>query len=352
MRTFLVKILSTSTSSHQEFQQLSKQAIALAQVKSSPASKIADMVHRGSILVLHSNQTAMTLTGEKAQDAYESYRATLDRITFTPAVANNIEKIEHLTQGQKSLDYHVRHGDVTTSYRAEDRPWVNKFIPCEFFIQHFEKNGRHQNAKALLFGDFKPSLDWLCDQCPNLILIADVINLQELGSLQCDFLELYAMSRAETIVGPRSSGFSQLAASLGGVNFRDIMKDMGLSDYDLAFAKLYAHINDDPESFFSFGETTQCLAHLVPYLIKNNESRKAADLLAKEIEPGNQIAYLFALWADACIQIGDLDVVMEIRERSLRVPMFDASAIGTLMHWLRKLPFLKTINQKHYASCP
>jgi tetratricopeptide (TPR) repeat protein len=331
---------------HQEFQHLSRRAVTLAQVKLSPALKIADMVRNGSILALHSGETAMTLGGEDAKFVHESYRATLDRISFTPTVARNIAKIKVVTQDQKLLAYHVRHGDVTTSYRAKNRAWIHKFIPCEFFAQHFEKVGQHRNCKALLFGDFKPSLDWLCAQCPDLIPIADVIDLKELGSLQRDFLELYAMSRAELIVGPRSSGFSQLAASLGGVAFRDIMKDMEPADYEVAFSKLYTRLKTDPASFSSFGETAQCLAHLVPFLVANHNSRKAASLIENEIGRGNEIAYLFRLWAEACFHHDDFDAVLAVRERSMQVPMFDASAVASTDALASRSAFLSGDNEE------
>ena len=314
--------------SQNEFNQLSKRASAIAQVKLLPATQVAEMVRHGRVLAFHSNQTAMRLGGEDVKAVNQSYRATLDRITFTDIVTQNIQKINALTSGQKMLAYHVRHGDVTTGYRPKNKPWVNKFIPCEFFIQHFEKHGKNQDAKALLFGDFEPSLRWLCAQCPDLIRISDVIDLKELGSLQRDFLELYAMSRADTIVGPRSSGFSQLAASLGGVDFRDITKDMGPDDRKITFTKLYTRINEAPESFSSFGEIAQCLAHLVPYMFRQGQTTKALTLLLKEIKRGNQIAYLYPLCADAAHRLNDFNGVADVRNRSLGVPMFDANAIA------------------------
>jgi Flp pilus assembly protein TadD len=313
---------------HQEFKELSQNAISLAQVRPSPVAEIVDMVRNGRVFVLHGSQTAMTLGGEDASKVSASYRETLDRITFTQVVTRNIEKINAITKGQNMLAYHVRHGDVTTSYRPKNKPWPNKFIPCEFFVQHFEKHGQQQDAKALLFGDFEPSLDWLCAQSPDLIRISDVIDLKKLGSLQRDFLELYAMSRAETIVGPRSSGFSQLAASLGGVDFRDIMKDMGPKDYTTTYTKLAQRLENDPESFSSFGETAQCLAHLVPYLFKKGDVHKATRLLSMEIKRGNQIAYLFPLLADAYYQLDDFEALLALRKHSLGVPMFDAVAIA------------------------
>jgi predicted Zn-dependent protease len=314
--------------SQDEYRQLSQQAVALAQVRNAPAAEIVEMVNQGRILALHSSQVAMTLGGEKGQVVKKSYRATLDRITFTPLVTQNIAKINAITKGQKMLAYHVRHGDVTTSYRAKNKPWVNKFTPSEFYVHHYENYGQRQDAKALLFGDFKPSLDWLCAQCPDLIRISDVIDLKELGSLQRDFLELYAMSRADTILGPRSSGFSQLAASLGGVDFRDIAKDMKRKDYEVIYVKLYDRLTNDPESFSSFGETAQCLAHLVPYLYGKGEIAKVAELLEREIERGNEISYLFSLCADACFKTGKLNEVLSLRHRSLSVPMFDPTSIA------------------------
>jgi Flp pilus assembly protein TadD len=316
--------------SEQEFRQLSQKAIALAKVKLSPANEIAQMVRNGCVLALQTSQAATKLGGEDTKLVNASYRATLRRITFTKVVTQNIKKIDAITKDHKMLAYHVRHGDVTTSYRPKNKPWPNKFIPCEFFVQHFEKQGQKHNARAMLFGDFEPSLDWLCAQNPELIRISDVIDLKELSSLQRDFLELYAMSRADTILGPRSSGFSQLAASLGGVDFRDITKDMSRKDSEETFGKLYERLKKDPNSFSSFGETAQCLAHLAPYLFERGEYKKASDLLLQEIERGNQISYLFSLWAHACFQQSDFDAVLKVRKRTLSIPMFDAGSVASV----------------------
>ncbi len=313
---------------HKEFQTLNKDSVALTQVKKKPIAEIVAMVSNGSVFALNNSQAAMSLAGEDIEKVLESYQLVLDRITFTPTVEQNIQKIRTITHGQNIVAYHVRHGDVTTRYRPKNKEWPHKFTPCEFFVQHFKSHGQEKGTKALLFGDFKPSLDWLGRQCPDFIKIGDIIDLTALGSLQRDFLELYAMSRAAKIIGPRHSGFSQLAASLGGVPFHDIMKDMNPLDYIVAYGNLYTRLSNDPQSFSSFGEIGQCLAHLIPYLIANNQADKARKLLESEINRGNNISFLFSLWAKTSLMENNHKNVLEIRKLSTQVVMDNTVAIA------------------------
>ena len=313
-----------------EFQDLTKRAIGLTQIRLTPVDEIVAMVRSGSILALNGGNTALTLGGEDESLVRESYRATMDRISFTPTIHDNIQRIQSATRGQKFTAYHVRHGDVTTSYRAKNKPWPNKFIPSELFVQHFEKHAVTVDQSALLFGDFKPSLDWLCTQCAGFRQIGDVIDFGSLGSLQRDFLELYAMSRASKIVGPQNSGFSQLAASFGGIELLDITKSLGPRDYKTAFGKLFKRIDEAPETLSSKGEIGQCIAHLAPYLMRNRQSAQLVNLLTKEIKRGNNISYLFPLLAQAQMAQKDFNGILKTRNRSLAEPMFDPTSVADL----------------------
>lgn len=316
--------------SKQTFDALSKSAIGLAQMRLTPVEEIVEMVRAGKVLALDGGHSAMTLGGEDQDKALKSYQNTLDRISFTPIIRDSIAKISQLTQSNKMLAYHVRHGDVTTTYRTKNKPWPNKFVPSEFYVQHFKSNKTKTDTKALLFGDFEPSLEWLCKQCPELIRIGDVIDFGVLGSLQRDFLELYAMSRATKIVGPRTSGFSQLAASLGGVEFADIMKDMRPQDYAIAFEALYKRIDKTPEDLSSKGEIGQCLAHLVPYLQRKDQLERAEHLLSQEIQRGNNITFLYPLLAKTRAQQKKYNAVLQTRTDSLKEPLFDPLSIAEL----------------------
>jgi len=279
------------------------------------------------------------LGGEDQALVAQSYRATLDRISFTDVTKANIDRIHAVTKRQEFLAYHVRHGDVTTTYRAKNKPWPNKFIPNAFYVQHFNKHVKKTGKKALLFGDLQPSLDWLSGQCPDLIQISDVIEFGDLGSLQRDFLELYAMSRAVKIVGPSNSGFSQLAASLGGVEFCDIATDLTPHDREIAFDSMSKMIASTPEQFSSNGEIAQNLAHLVPHLLETNRAEQAADLVSNEIKRGNTITYLFPFLALCYLQADAPHGVFDVRKRSLSEPMFDPLSIADLDAMAAKAAF-------------
>jgi tetratricopeptide (TPR) repeat protein len=313
-----------------EFQELTKQAIGLPQMRLTSVTEIVQMIRSGSVMALNGGNVAMALGGEDEQKVNESYRATLDRISFAPLISENIKKIKLATQGKSFLAYHVRHGDVTNSYRAKNKPWPNKFIPSEFFVQHFEKHSEGNDANALVFGDFSPSLDWICAQCSGLQQIGNVIDFSNLGSLQRDFLELYAMSRAEQIIGPKNSGFSQLAASLGGIELKDIMKSLSSKDYRIAFSKLFKRITNAPETFSSKGEIGQCLAHLGPQMMRIGQTTKLVKVLKDEMQRGNNISFLFPLLARAQFTVKNYAEVLDTRKQSLTEPLFDPISVAEL----------------------
>jgi Flp pilus assembly protein TadD len=313
-----------------EFDALSKAAVGLSQIRLQPANEIVKSVRSGAVMALDGGQSVMALGSEDQAFVLQSYQKTLDRISFTPVINDNIAKINAITKSQDILAYHVRHGDVTTTYRTKNKPWPNKFVPSEFYVQHFMTGKTGSDAQALLFGDFEPSLDWLCKQCPELIRIGDVIDFGALGSLQRDFLELYAMSRADKIVGPRTSGFSQLAARLGGVEFKDIMKEMRPRDYATAFEALYKRIDETPTDLSSKGEIGQCMAHLIPFLMRKEQSARAEHLLDQEIKRGNIIAFLYPLLAKVLIAQEKFQQVLDLRTDSLDQPLFDPLSVAEL----------------------
>jgi|GEM_PF-2494662 len=344
---FSAEFIAKHFISHEEFNDLNKDAIGLTQMRKTPATEIVQMVRDGSVMALNGVQTALCLGGEDEALVAQSYRATLDRISFTDVTKANIDRIHAATKGQEFLAYHVRHGDVTTTYRAKNKPWPNKFIPNAFYVQHFNEHVKKTGKRAMLFGDLQPSLDWLCEQCPDLIQISDVIEFGKLGSLQRDFLELYAMSRAVKIVGPNNSGFSQLASSLGGVEFCDIVTDLTPNDSELAFDEMSKLIASAPEQFSSNGEIAQNLAHLGPYLLESNRALQAADLISREIKRGNTITYLFPMLARCYLQIEAHQDVLETRNRSLSEPMFDPLSIADLDAMAAKAAF--SLGDSHEA---
>lgn len=313
-----------------EFHQLTKRAVRLNPNKPTSPQSIIDTVTSGGIVALNGTAVTAVLDGEDPLKVNQSYRATLDRISFTPLVASNIQRIKEATKGRSFLAYHVRHGDVTSSYRAKNKPWTNKFVPSEFFEQHYKNHIKTNAANALVFGDFQPSLDWLCARCEGLQKIGNVIEFGKLGSLQRDFLELYAMSRADLIVGPKNSGFSQLAASLGGVAFHDIMKSLHWKDRNLAFEQLFQRISEFPESLSSDGEIGQCMAHLGQHLVRTDQNKKLVNLLTAEIKRGNKITFLFPLLARAQFELKDYHGVLETRQKSVKVPLFGANSVADL----------------------
>lgn len=157
------------------------------------------------------------LQGEDPAEVARQYRAAMGLIRFTPRIHEMMGQIDAAFAGRRVTAYHIRHGDVTSSYRARGKAWPNKYVPPEIYLEHMRQSGTGPDQPALLISDTPASIDWLADRQPGILRLPDLIRLDDLDSLQFDFLELYAMSRAALIVAPEMSGFSRVAAAIGAV---------------------------------------------------------------------------------------------------------------------------------------
>lgn len=194
--------------------------------------------------------------------------------------------------------YHIRHNDLTRSYKTRATEFSNKYIPNEIYLAHMRENGIGPDRKAVLIGDCDEPLDWLSARQPGTSRINHILDRSQLSSLQYDFLELYTMSQATKIVAPEHSGFSKLAARLGNIPVQDVkgsLSDAALKD---ALSALEARLRWDRESFTCDGDAAQAIVHLARP--EKNESLAAQDLLTlREVEYGSTVPFILQRAAEA-----------------------------------------------------
>lgn len=311
-----------------EYKTLSRSAVAIGLLSSQTGHELAEKVNNGQILAMGMTSGITVLKGEVSEEIAHKYRTTMADIQYTPEVVNYITKIDRVINGKQALAYHVRHGDVTTTYRPRNKPWPNKFVPCEVYAEHMKLNGGATDAPVILFGDFPQSLDWIKAKYPPLLFLKDLITIEDVGSLQLDFLDLYAMSQCSKIIAPEMSGFSRLAANIGGSRFLDIMEDLPEANMDKALAALLGRIEVSPESFSSDAEIAQCLAHLAPHYVLAGKSDQVSAVLKKELDRGNTTAFLFGLAAKIYSDAGDTEQVFDIREKSRLAPVYGLNVLA------------------------
>lgn len=280
------------------FRRLNAQAVAIETALDATTAELGASVRGGDIYVFANPMRKTRLNTEDADKFSARFSRAFSLISFTSEVRDRMEEIDRAFAGRRCIAYHVRHGDLTRHYRTRGKPWTAKYIPNEIYLSHMEAEPDQGQTVRIVFGDCPQSLDWLKARHCDLLRIGDLVSLDGLGSLQRDFLELYAMSRAGRIIAPRSSGFSQMAAAIGQAQVVDIMEDLNEKQIAEAFGNLARRLRDRRDSFTNDGDVAQSLAHLVPHLAANGDDREARTLIDSEIDAGNTVAFLYQLGAD------------------------------------------------------
>ncbi|NOX39605.1 MAG: hypothetical protein GXP05_03565 [Alphaproteobacteria bacterium] len=268
------------------------------------------------------------LISESEEDVSEQYGQAISLISFSETVHTYMTEIDRVFAAAPPVAYHVRHGDLTRHYRTRGKIWASKYIPNEIYLEHMRQSQNDTGASALIFGDCPEALDWLKNHHPAAKLIGDLIALDQVNSLQRDFLELYAMSRAAKIVAPKMSGFSQMAGAIGEIEVLDIMEDLSPARLNAAFANLTERLENNRASFSNDGDAAQCLGHLVPHLSKSGHGKKAQQLLSGEIERGNTVPFLYLLWANLAFEAGDRAQLGALSTKSRDAMLFERSVFA------------------------
>ncbi|TRW98631.1 hypothetical protein FNJ84_03475 [Paracoccus sp. M683] len=264
-----------------------------------------------------------TLSGEDPAEVARQYRAAMSMISFTPKIRQMMDQIDAAFAGRQVTAYHIRHGDVTSSYRARGKAWPNKYVPPEIYLEHMRQSGTGPDRPALLISDTPASIDWLAARQPGTLRLPDLIRLEGLDSLQFDFLELYAMSRASLIVAPEMSGFSRVAAAIGAVPIEDVGQSLTDPAMGQAMTALQQRLEQDAGSFLNDGEIAQATVHLRRWLDKQGEAAELSDLLDRQLDQGNTVPLMYRMRAEDAYRAGDIAALAETgrQARDAMIPL-------------------------------
>lgn len=265
----------------------------------------------------------IALQDEDPRTVAQQYRAAMDLITFTPRIREMMAQIDAAFAGRQVTAYHIRHGDVTSSYRARGKPWPNKYVPPEIYLEHMRQSGVGPDRPALLISDTSASIDWLAERQPGTMRLPDLIRLEDLDSLQFDFLELYAMSRAALIVAPEMSGFSRVAAAIGAAPIQDVGQSLSDRSMEAAMTALRQRLEQDPGSFLNDGEIAQSTVHLRRWLDRQDQPADLSEILDQQLDQGNTVPLVYRLRADDAYREGDTETLDEIamQARDAMIPL-------------------------------
>lgn len=320
-----------------EYKVLLDQAIQIETVRKMTKEELTESVSNGQVYGFANTMNKTQLISEDEEIVDAQYSRAISLISFTETVQKYLQDIDTFFADKRTLAYHIRHGDLTRHYRTRGKPWTAKYVPNEIYLEHIRGAATDASVSAILFGDCPHVLDWLKAKHPAIQRIRDLIPLDDLTSLQRNFLELYAMSRTSRLVAPKMSGFSQMAAGIGAAPVVDIMEDLSEDQIADAFAGLADRLENHRDDFSNDGDAAQCLAHLVPYLSSKEQDKTAVGILKREIEGGNTVPFLYQLHAGIAYRARDKKLLAEISNSSRDAMLFERSTVAKTDAMLARL---------------
>lgn len=234
------------------------------------------------------------------QDALrERFPGLMPQIAFAPFVAKRMAAIDKAMSGPGgSVAYHIRRGDILNSDPWMHKPWPSKMEPDELYSAHLRKENPDV---ALVFSDQAESIRRFQARNPVVKGVDEIVDLSGSTPAQRDFLELYAMSRADKIVAPPISAFSRAAALISGrarLRFVDVLDS---AERDAAYEELLARMKGGVSNFVTPSEAAHLYAKLSARLPEQGREQEAWEIGQLLQDSGATNAFVPLLHAVNCI---------------------------------------------------
>ena len=151
--------------------------------------------------------------------------AEFERLKLLPLVKTRAAKLKERLDAvpRPCTAYHIRRGDLFDTDPWKQKYWRVKYQPLPFYLAHMRET---KPATILIFSDAPGTSDTVRRAEPSARAIAELIDTQGLTTMQRDFLELFAMTRADMLVAPSVSAFSLAAGRLSGRGHRATIEDL------------------------------------------------------------------------------------------------------------------------------
>lgn len=244
------------------------------------------------------------------------YPGFIRKIGLNPLVAQKIAQIDAAVGSDPAgtVAYHVRRGDILNERPWKHGMWPAKIEPDELYLQHLEVA---QPKTALVFSDLDECIDRLRAQHSQVCGITGLIDLAGCTPSQRDFLELYAMSRAERIVAPVISAFSSAAARLSGRDRQRFVDVLTPGQIDAAYDRVADRLRAGPQRFVSLSEAAHVFSRLSRHLAMNDREQEGYDIGRGLIAAGADNAFVPLLHAVNCIYLSKWDEAKRHLEAAL-----------------------------------
>lgn len=264
-------------------------------------AKLERHLKSGHALIVEEGFSVFTFAWENAAEVQSRYRDFIHQIGFTDALCDQMSRIDRALAGNGSTAYHVRRGDILTDTPWKHATWTGKIEPDEYYTAHMEGAA---DTPAIVFSDQPETVAKFKARFPDLLTMTDITDVSGLTRARRDFLEMYAMSRAQQVIAPNVSAFSIAAARLAGSERLTFAKVLTPQAREKADAKLLARLKEGPDAFLNPSEAAHIYARVHQTITSEPEGDQAAyDIAAKIMEAGADNAFLPVLQALNCLYL-------------------------------------------------
>ena len=283
------------------FEALAKNSLPIWEflTDTSPDRLVAHLGAGRSVLVEEGFEV-LAFPWEDIEAIRPRYREFVHRIGFTDQIRTIMDQADAKLSGQGVSAYHIRRGDILNGLPWKHTTWPAKIEPEELYEAHLSKNDRQS---AIMFSDQPELIQRFQKRHPHLLQMSDIADLSEMTRAQRDFLELYAMSRADQVIAPFISAFSMAAARISGRQrqvFRDVLSEQEQQD---ANSRVIDRVAQGPGAFLNVSEAAHVYAKAAQYLCANDQCEKAYELAKPILDAGSDNAFLPLLQALNCFYL-------------------------------------------------
>ena len=247
----------------------------------------------GGVVLVDEGFELLTLPWEEPYDAETLFPRYLSEIGFSAPIRERMALIDRTLGQGPSTAYHIRRGDILNVEPWKHTPWRAKIEPEELYDAHIEAN---PGAVAMIFSDQPETLHRMRERHPHLKGVDDIVDLSGLPRAQRDFVELYAMSRANKIVAPPISAFSSAAARLRGKTIRKFRAELTEAQVDAANERVLERLSDFG-NFIDVSEAAHLFVRIEGWLNAKGRTEEAHAVVRRLDEAGADNAFVKLLRA-------------------------------------------------------
>ncbi len=304
-----------------EFGALSQNALPIWSFQSdtSPDRLIAHLNAGRSVLVEEGFEV-LAFPWEDVETIRPRYRDFIHRVGFTEEVREIMDCADARLSGQGVSAYHIRRGDILNGLPWKHTTWPAKIEPEELYEAHLAKNA---DKAAIMFSDQPELIARFQKRYPRLMQMQDIADVSGMTRAQRDFLELYAMSRANSVIAPPVSAFSMAAARLSGQQHMTFREALTYEERNAANDKAIERLKSGPNKFLNSSEAahiySKVLFHLHSFRFEDR-SVEAVEIAEPLLASGADNAFLPRLQALNLFYQKRWREALDLTEKSLADP--------------------------------